>query len=376
MDKCEYNLMITNKPKKVNFAGHFKIENYVKSTKDPEVVVPERDNIPVPSNLKTRHPLFGSEYLQKINLDEIIEQKLQEAINSMSKKEKKQKKHSKKRKLPEKEEEPLIFNLLNAHNTSSQKNKSTDVSNTHLDSMLEKLSQTIGNESIEKKKKKLRVDSKNAAVDQDKDRSKKTEMKAPDVDFSKKKKRKSKDKLTSDGTEKTENGKGRPSIINSTLIQDELLSPKFNAEFSRIANETPQVEKKQKKKKHQKDEQDSVLPIELSKIKIEKHEEKEKKKKKKDKKNTSDSNIEFDISKVKKEGDKDKKKKDKNKSKESEDQNEKNSVQDMSKSMVFDILNSVKSELSFNEANKKKRKYDVKEELENSSNKKKKNKEK
>ncbi|KAJ8920233.1 hypothetical protein NQ315_011894 [Exocentrus adspersus] len=110
-------LVISADPKIVRFKNSLIMEKRTNSKKEPQVTVPEQSSVPLPSNLKIRHPLFGPNFQEKVKLSESAEKKLEEAIANLLRQEKKLKKKDRKNKHKQQEEEPVqeIFNLLNSH---------------------------------------------------------------------------------------------------------------------------------------------------------------------------------------------------------------------------------------------------------------------
>lgn len=83
--------------KLVHPVGTITVHRMLKSKRKSELCAEESDTtvVPYPTNLKVRHPLFGADYKQQIQLDENVQKKLDEAVILYNKKlKKKKKKHA------------------------------------------------------------------------------------------------------------------------------------------------------------------------------------------------------------------------------------------------------------------------------------------
>ncbi|XP_057653295.1 tanabin-like [Diorhabda carinulata] len=87
-------LVLNNKTEILHFKKNLVLEKYIKANKEPKIPSKEKFIVPLPSHLKNRHPLFGSNYEDRIQLDETIEEKLDEALKNLLKPSK-SKKHKK-----------------------------------------------------------------------------------------------------------------------------------------------------------------------------------------------------------------------------------------------------------------------------------------
>lgn len=72
-----------------------------------------RGTVPLPDNIKVRHPLFGINYKEKIAIGKKVKKKLKEAIEHKARQEKKERKRKQKQKNYLRNEEKPVFDLLN-----------------------------------------------------------------------------------------------------------------------------------------------------------------------------------------------------------------------------------------------------------------------
>lgn len=109
-------LLVGNGSMPIEPKNSFFVTKYVKSTKIPEIEIKPKANVPLPDNLKTRHPLFGSNYEDEIKLSEDAERRLQKAIDEcLKQKEKPKKKKKTKHNVSDEIQNEVIFNLLDKH---------------------------------------------------------------------------------------------------------------------------------------------------------------------------------------------------------------------------------------------------------------------
>lgn len=78
-------VVLNNKTEILHFKKNLVLEKYIKANKEPTIPSMEKILVPLPSNLKNRHPLFGSNYEDRIQLDEAIEEKLDDALKNLLK---------------------------------------------------------------------------------------------------------------------------------------------------------------------------------------------------------------------------------------------------------------------------------------------------
>lgn len=110
-------LLVTNRCRALQPRNVFFLKKFIKSIKIPDLVLIEKAMVPLPENLKPRHPLFGSNYEDKIQLTEDVERRLQKAIQDCLKQTEKLKKKKKKTKPVDDMQNEVIFSLLGNHTT-------------------------------------------------------------------------------------------------------------------------------------------------------------------------------------------------------------------------------------------------------------------
>lgn len=110
-------LLVGNQSRTVQPKNTLFLKKYIKSPKLPDLELIEKAMIPLPENLKPRHPLFGSNYEDKIQLSSSVELRLQKAINDCLKEKVKKKNKRKKvsRNILENDMNEDIFSLLGNH---------------------------------------------------------------------------------------------------------------------------------------------------------------------------------------------------------------------------------------------------------------------
>ncbi|KAF2900469.1 hypothetical protein ILUMI_05721 [Ignelater luminosus] len=135
-DSRKYDCIPSQKPQKdpvaiftntekihlIKSAGNIKIQKHIKSKNIPDLsdmwINPVTS---FPENLKQRHPLFGADYSDKVNLEEHVQAKLKAAIESYAKQKKKKKKHKKKEMdVSQEEQQEEIFKFLNQTDSSAK----------------------------------------------------------------------------------------------------------------------------------------------------------------------------------------------------------------------------------------------------------------
>lgn len=240
----KYVLIVTNKPKCFRILKTYSlVQNYKEKKKKIKQTPSSTDPIPMPDNLKQRHPLFGANYEQKVILDPIVERKLDETLTKIVNKRKKSAKKAKKEKLKIKQEseealmedEP-IFQLLNEKPLEKIK-KSQSMQN------LSNLSIKTEDESeiINTKKKKRKI--KEEPIDEEII----TPFVSPKIsEGTKKKKRKIQELFTAEPVTVKLEGSPKKKSFNSTLLNDVSQTPQFSADVSVIKSE----ENKKKVKKN------------------------------------------------------------------------------------------------------------------------------
>ncbi|KAG5870882.1 hypothetical protein JTB14_035750 [Gonioctena quinquepunctata] len=121
-------LVIADVSKIVRFESNIIMSKYVKGKKEAHIIKSEKTPMPLPNNLKNRHPLFGSNFEGKIELSEDIEKKLDDALANLIERDEKSRKKKKKKKMVQ-EEEPneVIFSLLKTQNSSKDEDTGADV---------------------------------------------------------------------------------------------------------------------------------------------------------------------------------------------------------------------------------------------------------
>lgn len=114
-------LLVGNQSRIIQPKNSFFLKKYIKLSKAPDLQIIEKAMVPLPENLKARHPLFGSDYEEKIRLNENVESRLQKAIADCLKQEEKMKRKKKKKQSTGMEMEDIqnevIFSLLDSHTT-------------------------------------------------------------------------------------------------------------------------------------------------------------------------------------------------------------------------------------------------------------------
>ncbi|KAK4875886.1 hypothetical protein RN001_012308 [Aquatica leii] len=188
--------------------GCIKIQRHLKDKSIVDLPKQSTNSVLFPNNLKERHPLFGSEFTKKINLEEHIQEKLKAAVEKYAKnKKKKEKKIVKTEKHEQPEEE--IFKFLNqslpsADSTSSKKKKKSKISGND-DNILKEIpvkkeknmsfesetNTSFAEESFKKVKKKKNKEKYHAIGEGDTTDNKKRKKQDSDNDDTSKKKRKS-----------------------------------------------------------------------------------------------------------------------------------------------------------------------------------------
>ncbi|XP_072378219.1 uncharacterized protein [Diabrotica undecimpunctata] len=103
---------LSTKSHMIQFKANLVMEKYIKANKGPTVPTIEKTSVQLPNTLKNRHPLFGSNFEEKIQLDEAVEKKLTEAINKLLK--------SKKNKKAKEDRKSLINSTMLPNVTSTQ----------------------------------------------------------------------------------------------------------------------------------------------------------------------------------------------------------------------------------------------------------------
>lgn len=254
-------LVVYGNSRVLQFKNNIKMEKYIKSKTEPHIAIPEKTSVPLPDNLKKRHPLFGSDFQQKIRLSDHVEKKLDEAIANLLKRERKsKKKKDKKKKRENTEEKPNedILNLFNPHNfmtncdgikketsddsafgssSSTDKLRSKKKTKEHvLDKNVEEETEVpVENETRKEKKKKMKHSHNHNEMNV-------TGIKEenPDINIVK-----TEGEVVIPSKKKKKNS----SVVNSTLMSDVLRTPTFNSEISTIVLEASTSRKKSKKSK-------------------------------------------------------------------------------------------------------------------------------
>ncbi|KRT78364.1 hypothetical protein AMK59_7134, partial [Oryctes borbonicus] len=92
--KDQYDINVMNFTNLVNLKpkGVITVQPRIKPVNSNFEMKPVNDILEIPDNLKVRHPLFGTDYEEKIKLDEDIENKLNEIVVDIDKKHKKKSK--------------------------------------------------------------------------------------------------------------------------------------------------------------------------------------------------------------------------------------------------------------------------------------------
>ncbi|XP_018567478.1 muscle M-line assembly protein unc-89-like [Anoplophora glabripennis] len=240
------------------FKNNIKMEKYIKSKVEPNIEVPEKKSVPLPENLKKRHPLFGPDFKQKIKLSEHVERKLDEAIANLLKRERKsKKKKDKKNKQNVKEEKPNgeIIDIFSSNSfltdrmkketsddsafgssssTDNPRGKKKDKGHSSDMSIEQEMKCSIEKESREKRKEKTK---KEKSSDHD------------CIDTAEIKKEQDFDTVGTEEVSTSPKKKKKSSIINSTLMSDILKTPQFNSEVSTIIAEDSSGKKSRKSKK-------------------------------------------------------------------------------------------------------------------------------
>ncbi|CAG9828948.1 unnamed protein product [Diabrotica balteata] len=103
---------LSTKTHMIDFKANLVMEKYIKPNKGPNVPTIEKTAVQLPNTLKNRHPLFGSNFEEKIQLDEAVEKKLTDAINNLLK--------SKKNKKAKEDRKSLINSTMLPNVTSTQ----------------------------------------------------------------------------------------------------------------------------------------------------------------------------------------------------------------------------------------------------------------
>lgn len=104
-------LLVGNQSRVICPIDSFFLKKRMKLTKMPDIETIEKAIVPFPKNLKHRHPLFGSEYEDKIQLSSEVEERLQKAIENCLKQREKAKNKKKKSSVDHTQNE-VIFSLL------------------------------------------------------------------------------------------------------------------------------------------------------------------------------------------------------------------------------------------------------------------------
>ncbi|KAF5303843.1 hypothetical protein FQR65_LT08100 [Abscondita terminalis] len=126
-----------------------------------------------PSDLKERHPLFGSDFTNKINLEENIKQKLAAAVESYNRKKKKEAKEKKKTlSTGDNQEEEEIFKFLSQTSDGSTSKKANNSMNETYSEFELDASTSYGC-----KKKKKKKDKRHRSVDEEDSTSRKKRKK-------------------------------------------------------------------------------------------------------------------------------------------------------------------------------------------------------
>lgn len=235
------------------FKKNIVMEKYMKPPKTLKLPVKEKTVIPLPNDLKNRHPLFGNDFEEKIQLDEAVEKKLSSAIKNLLKQEKKAKKKELQKDLEEEKDE-LVFSLLETKTvTRKQKPDKNEVPSTpHKSAKKKKMTK---NDLIEET---LRLMKQELHTEYESD----LETSVP-----KKKKHKKKSHSTIDVNIKQEVGSEteykemtpkalrRISLANSTMLPHSSKIDNFNPELSGIAGVFSEelIFTKEKKKKKAKE---------------------------------------------------------------------------------------------------------------------------
>ncbi|CAH1156041.1 unnamed protein product [Phaedon cochleariae] len=248
--------LIVPENKILKFKSNIVMEKYVKSKKHPKLKSVEKQPVSLPNDLKNRHPLFGSNFEDKIELDEDIKRKLDDAISSSLRREKKSKK--KKNKVKDQiHNEEVIFNLLNSVGTSSKGKKniksepSDDGAIVSQDSISpikksRKTKQSIIDETLMIMKSELlteyETDTGNISPKKKKHKKNKNMdssiLETPNI------KQDISEDIWSTGLSKKE--KRRMSVANSTLMMDISRQPKFDPHIGDIST----IDMKESTKKH------------------------------------------------------------------------------------------------------------------------------
>lgn len=117
-------LLVGNRSRAIQPRNIFFLKKYIKPSKMPDLDLIEKAMVPLPENLKPRHPLFGANYEDKIQLRDDVEKRLQKAIKDCFKQTEKLKKKKKKTKPVDDTQNEVIFSLLGSHTT--HRNNSED----------------------------------------------------------------------------------------------------------------------------------------------------------------------------------------------------------------------------------------------------------
>lgn len=236
-------LLIDSQNRTIQPKNSFFLKKYIKSTKIPDLLVIQKAMVPLPDNLKPRHPLFGSNYEDKIQLSGEVELRLQKAIKHCLKQDEKIRKKKKSKSTDDNQNE-VIFSLLGNH-ISHKSNHSEEQYDSAFGS-----SETHNNKAKKKKSKRKSIEDYSVGVSSQLPVAEKIKQ-SPIVEMiedSPKKKMKSKTKR-SDDVAFLLNGV-KTSILNSVNDVD---NPKaLIEELSMIAPEHDETLKKTHKKKEKK----------------------------------------------------------------------------------------------------------------------------
>lgn len=240
-------LLVLNKPLFVKSLKTYTLLPYIKQKKKKNKHrVPDEAPIPIPINLKERHPLFGADFKQKIVLDPLIERKLDESLAKINTERTKQAKKSKKEKMKrikqEKEEVTMeieaIFQILNesrpekrTKNKNAENSKEMTVIEIKKESFIDNNSETVNNKSKKRKIKQEPVEEEASSI-----------ILPPEK--KKKKKEVNSDDFIPIETEESPKVSPKKKRLNSTLMVDVVGTPQFNPEVSVIKKEKSKKKRK------------------------------------------------------------------------------------------------------------------------------------
>lgn len=244
--------------KLLNIVGTIKAQQVVKSKKKRHSSEITNNRVPYPENLKIRHPIFGSDYKNKIKLDKNIQIKLDEAVVAFNKKIKKKKHSVPIQECNESKDDELLFAMFNEHKMKKtnkteldniqplkrkRKKSTSEISNNTTNLLNQTTFKLDSSDEFEKRPTKKH---KNADLDYSKDLFEQTTL-----------------LLSPEKTKK----KNKTYIANSTMINSNNTVPNFDNDLSQISITEST---KKKKKKHKEKDMDITKQI-LNQIEIDMH---------------------------------------------------------------------------------------------------------